>query len=548
MDHEHLVRRAIEGDKAAFVNLTRRFRHFAFGSALAEVGDFQHAEDIVQESFVAAWLALPTLAEPAAFPGWLRGIVRHHVFRALRRKHVQSVPLTEAEELPSTEQPADHILEQRRQAATALAAIFELPATLREPAALFFVHECSHQDIAAFLGLSVATVNNRLHAARSQLKRRIVKMVTNTLNAHALPDDFANRIGRLIEARGDMVEALFDPTSLPDLLTELTVSDEARKQGVTVHVMQRPGGGIVRGIARSPVDALPRGATVLNARRRSTSPINRTQLDRLLPLIARATNDGGQSTEVVETGIKVIDVMCPIWAGGSVAIAGEYGTGITVVMEEIVRRISNSGRPVILFVLVPPPSEIWPPSMEENFADALKKEGYSEGTIGSVQTFFVGSEEGPWTAEKLATLASVDTLIHLSRQMILRKNYPGVDVLTARSRLLDDNLIAPDDVAIARRVRDAIGASRAAETNPNVALDPIGLERAKKIQAFFTQPFFVAEPFTKRPGSQVSRAEALRGCREILDGRHDDLPAAAFYFTGSIEEIRRAAASSGSSQ
>ena len=72
MDHEHLVRRAIEGDKLAFVELTRRFQLFAFGSALAHVGDFQKAEDIVQEAFVAAWLALPTLAEPAAFPACTR--------------------------------------------------------------------------------------------------------------------------------------------------------------------------------------------------------------------------------------------------------------------------------------------------------------------------------------------------------------------------------------------------------------------------------------------------------------------------------------------
>ncbi len=80
-----------------------------------------------------------------------------------------------------------------------------------------------------------------------------------------------------------------------------------------------------------------------------------------------------------------------------------------------------------------------------------------------------------------------------------------------------------------------------APDNPDVARDQVLLERARKLQAFFSQPFFVAEPFTKRPGSFVSRADALRGCREILRGLHDDLPAEAFYFTGSIEDIRRAA-------
>jgi RNA polymerase sigma factor (sigma-70 family) len=540
MDHEQLVSRALNGDVRAFVELTRRFQQFAFGTALAQVRDFQQAEDIVQEAFVTAWTALPTLAEPAAFPGWLRGIVRHHAFRVLRRKQLRSVPLTEAEDMPGEEPPADHILEQRRQAAAALAAIAQLPNPLREPATLFFVHECSHQDIAAFLGLTVATVNNRLHAARSELKERIVTMVANTLHMAALPDDFANRIGRLIEARGDMVEALFDPAALPDLMTELTVSDEVRKRAVTIQVMQRPGGGIVRGIATSPVEDLPRGATVLNARRRSKAPINQTQLDRLLPLLAAAATENRPSREIVETGIKVIDVMCPIRAGGSVAIAGEYRTGIMVVMEEIVRRISKGHHPVSMFVLYPPPSEIWPQSLHKDYsiADSLKQDGYSEGTVGCVQTFFVGGAEGPWTAEKLAALAPVDTLIHLSRAMILRKNYPAVDVLTARARLLDDNLVAVADADIARRVRVAITAWRASEANADMTFDPVLLERARKLQAFFSQPFFVAEPFTKRPGSHVSRAEALRGCREILDGRHDDLPADAFYLTGSIDEIR----------
>ena len=426
MEYEQLVRQAGGGDVKAFVELTRRFQQFAFGSALM-VRDFQNAEDVVQEAFVAAWSGLPSLADPAAFPGWLRGIVRHHAFRVLRRKQLSAVPLADAEAVPDEEPLPDHILDARRQAAAALAAISELPDRLRGPATLFFVHECSHQDVATFLGLSVVTVNNRLHAARSHLKQRILTMVTDTLHAHALPNDFANRIGRLIETRGDVVDALFDPAALPDLMTELTVSDEARKNGLKVHVMQRPGGGVVRGLAASALPLLPKGATVLSSRRRPQGAIDPMQLDRLVPLLAAATSDERQTDEVVETGIKVIDVMCPIRAGGSVAIAGEYGTGNTVVMEEIVRRISKSVYPVTMFVLIPPPSEVWPPSLDENysFADALKAEGYSEGAVGAVQTFFLRGVDGPWTAETLASLAAVDTIVHLSRDMILCKTYPA---------------------------------------------------------------------------------------------------------------------------
>jgi RNA polymerase sigma factor (sigma-70 family) len=542
MEHEQLVRRACSGDVAAFVELTRRFQQFAFGSALTLVRDFQHAEDVVQEAFVAAWSALPGLEEPAAFPGWLRSIVRYHAFRQLRRKRHASVPLVEAESVADEEPLPDYILEQRRQANAALAAISELPDRLREPATLAFVHDCSHQDVATFLGLSLTTVNNRLHAARSHLRKRLA-MVTDTLHANALPDEFAHRIGRLIETRGDVVDALFDPAALPDLMTELTVSDEARKGSVKVHVMQRPGGGIVRGLAAlSNPPSLPRGATVLSSRRRSTVVVERMQFDRLVPLLTAATTDGRQSNEIVETGIKVIDVMCPIRAGGSVAIAGENGAGSTVVMEEIVRRISKGPHSVTMFMLIAPPSELWPPALEPgySFSDDLRREGYSEGTVGNVQTFFLTGIKGPWSAETLAPLAPVDTLIHLAREMIVRKNYPGVDVRTTRARLLDESRIDASDVEIARRARDAILLRRAAQDNPEMAVDAVLAERGRKLQAFFSQPFYVAEPYTKRPGSHVSRADALRGCREILDGEHDDLAAEAFYFTGSIDEIRRA--------
>ena len=192
-----------------------------------------------------------------------------------------------------------------------------------------------------------------------------------------------------------------------------------------------------------------------------------------MPLLAAATTEGRLTDEVAETGIKVIDVMCPIRAGGSVAIAGEYGAGITVVMEEIVRRISRNVHPVTMFVLIPLPSKFYPPSLDENysFADELKAEGYSEGTVGAVKTFFLRGVDRPWTAEMLASLAAVDTVVHLSREMILRKTYPGVDVRTARSRLIDENRIAAEDVALARTAKDTIATARRAEHHSELAPD-----------------------------------------------------------------------------
>jgi RNA polymerase sigma factor (sigma-70 family) len=533
MDHESLVRRAADRDVRAFVELTRRFQHFAFGSALALVHDFQQAEDVVQDAFLAAWSALPTLEDPAAFPGWLRTIVRHQAFRLLRRKHLEALPLAAADDVPSDEPAADHRLEQRQQAAAALAAIAQLPDALREAATLFFVHQCSHQDIATFLNMSVTTVNNRLHAARSQLKRRMLAMVTDTLHAHALPDDFAKRIGRLIETRGHVVEALFDPASLPDLLGELAVSDEAQRRAVTVQVVQRPGGGIVRGVALSAVNSVPRGATVLSSGRPSATPVDLDDIGGIVAQLSGPERTSGTG-KVLETGIKVIDVMCPLVAGGTVAIAGELRTGTLVVTEELVRRLSGGTDPASLFVLAPLPPD-YPPGA--SLADDLKREGYSEGTVGAVQTFFLRCDTEPWSKDRLSALAPLDTVVHVSRARVSAKIYPGVDVLTSRSRLLETKAVGNDHAAIAEAVRQALSMFWAPDGRSEAA-DKLMLERARKLQYFFAQPFFVAEPYTKRPGTTVSLAESLRICRGILDGQYDDLPTDAFYFGGDLAEIQ----------
>jgi len=167
-----------------------------------------------------------------------------------------------------------------------LRRIAALPDALREPAALFFVHDCSHQDIATFLNLPLATVNNRLHAARSQLKERMLTMVTDTLREHQLPDDFANHVGRLIEARGNVVDLLFDPAAMPDILAELTVSDEANRRGVKIQVAQRPAPGLVRGLAATSADALARGSTVLNSGQHVSQPFARVEFARTVGALA----------------------------------------------------------------------------------------------------------------------------------------------------------------------------------------------------------------------------------------------------------------------
>src|SRR5262249_12311589 len=204
-------------------------------------------------------------------PGCVRrlaaGIVRHCAHRVLRRQHLESVPLTRADTVAADEPTADRRVERRQEVGAVLAAIAELPRPLREVVTLYYVHDCSHQAIATFLGVPVTTVNNRLHAARAQLKRRTLTMLKDTLEAHQLPGESAAGSGRIVRASGGVVDARFDPGSLPDFLTELVVSDDARGRAVTLQVVQRKPDGIVRCVVTSPpADALEPGMAVLSAR------------------------------------------------------------------------------------------------------------------------------------------------------------------------------------------------------------------------------------------------------------------------------------------
>lgn len=523
MDLEALVGQAGSGDLEAFAEITRRFQHMAFGYALSFVRDFQEAEDVVQEAFVAAWYALPTLAEPAAFPAWLRSIVRHQAHRVLRRKQLEVVPLTAVDAVPAEVVRADHRFERDQEIPTVFSAIADLPRPLLEVVVLFYIHDCSQQDIATFLGLPVTTVNNRLHAARARLKKGMVTTMKDSLRAHQLPDDFAARIGWVVRAREHVVEARFDPASLPDVLTELAASDEPRQRAVTLQVVQRLDNGIVRCVATSPVTTLSPGMTVLSAGREIVTPVSRDAFDRIVQLLAAPSLAPGT---LVPTGIKVIDVMCPLVAGGTLAIAGEWKAGTAVVLEELVRRLSGGTDRVSIFTFVTGGGTM-------TYREMMEKDGFSDGTVGAVQTFFFRREDGPWTSESLSTLTGVDVVIGLSEALGQLGIYPTIDPLTSRSRLLESCALGREHLEISERVHQVLAllAPGAPEG------DPLTVSRARKLQRFFAQPFFCAEPYTRRPGVTVSVSDSLRGCREILDGIHDAVPEDAFYFTGGIAEV-----------
>jgi F0F1-type ATP synthase beta subunit len=306
---------------------------------------------------------------------------------------------------------------------------------------------------------------------------------------------------------------------------------------VTVQVVQLLDNGVVRGVVTSPVDDLPPGASVMSSGRRTDTRVPKEIVDRTIPVLAGLCREPGAGVELLETGIKVIDVMCPLGRDGTAAIAGEMNAGPLVVSEELVRRLSGDPGGVSLFTFIPP-------QPGRSFQEVWAEEGFTGGTAGTVQTFYFAGED-EWTADTLSALTGVDAVIRLSRALGRLGIYPTVDALTSRSRLLDERIVGEAHVEIARRVRAAL-----ATLGPNGdAAAPAGQEltwqRARKLLRFFAQSFYVAEPYTHRPGVTVSRDEALRGCREILDGVHDGVPEAAFYFTGGIDDVLARARSAG---
>ena len=213
IDLSSLVIRAQTGDRVAYDGIVRRFQDMAVGYASALLGDFHLAEDAAQEAFVGAWTELPRLREPAAFPGWFKRIVFMRCSRFLRRRH--SVVGHEIEEVwpMATSDPGEE-LESRDEKAKVLGAIGRLPDQEQMATMLFYISDYSHQEIASFLGLSAATVNNRLRSARKHLRKEMLKMARRELQGQAPSRDerFAQRVAHLLqpEENASRGRALFE--------------------------------------------------------------------------------------------------------------------------------------------------------------------------------------------------------------------------------------------------------------------------------------------------------------------------------------------------
>ncbi len=447
--------------------------------------------------------------------------------------------------------------------------------------------------------------------------------------------------GKIVQIIGAVVDVEFSREQMPHVYDALKI-DEVN---VTMEVQQQLGDGIVRAIALGTTDGLRRGMAVTGTGAPISVPVGQKTLGRIMDVLGNPIDEAGDigeeqrwsihrkapafdelsaSTELLETGIKVIDLICPFAKGGKVGLFGGAGVGKTVNMMELIRNIAaehsgysvfagvgertregndfyhemkdsnvidkvslvygqmneppgnrlrvaltgltmaeyfrDEGRDILFFVdniyrytlagtevsalLGRMPSAVgYQPTLAEEMGRLQERiTSTKTGSITSIQAVYVPADDltDPSPA---TTFSHLDATVVLSRQVAELGIYPAVDPLDSTSRQLDPLVVGEEHYGIARSVqntlqrykelRDIIAILGMDELSPE---DKLIVSRARKIQRFLSQPFFVAEVFTGSPGKYVPLKDTLAGFKGIVNGEYDHLPEQAFYMVGSIEE------------
>ena len=450
-----------------------------------------------------------------------------------------------------------------------------------------------------------------------------------------------NVMGKVVEVIGAVVDAEFPRDAVPKIYDALVVVDN----DLTLEVQQQLGDGVVRTIAMGTTEGLRRGLLVKDTGKPITVPVGQKTLGRIMDVLGRPIDEAGpidteeklpihreppsfvelsSSTELLETGIKVIDLLCPFAKGGKIGLFGGAGVGKTVNMLELIRNIAlehsgysvfagvgertregndfyhemkdsnvldkvslvygqmneppgsrlrvaltgltvaesfrDEGRDVLLFIdniyrytlagtevsalLGRMPSAVgYQPTLAEEMGILQERiTSTKTGSITSVQAVYVPADDltDPSPA---TTFAHLDATVVLSRQIAELGIYPAIDPLDSTSRQLDASIIGQDHYDTARAVQGTL--QRYKELKDIIAIlgmdelsdeDKLTVKRARKIQRFLSQPFFVAEVFTGQKGAYVSLDDTIHGFKAILAGEYDHLPEQAFYMIGKIEE------------
>lgn len=455
--------------------------------------------------------------------------------------------------------------------------------------------------------------------------------------------------GIIVQIIGAVVDVEFPRDAVPKLYDALKIGET----NTTLEVQQQLGDGVVRTIALGSTDGLKRGLNVDNTNRAISVPVGKKTLGRIMNVLgepidmqgdvdaedsweihreAPAYDEQAASDEVLETGIKVIDLVCPFAKGGKVGLFGGAGVGKTVNMMELINNIAtkhsglsvfagvgertregndfyyemqeagvvnidnleeskvamvygqmneppgnrlrvaltgltiaeyfrDEGRDVLLFIdniyrytlagtevsalLGRMPSAVgYQPTLAEEMGKLQERiTSTKKGSITSIQAVYVPADDltDPSPA---TTFAHLDATVVLSRSIAELGIYPAVDPLDSTSRQLDPQLVGEEHYETARAVQGTL--QRYKELKDIIAIlgmdelseeDKQTVYRARKIERFFSQPFFVAEVFTGSPGTYVPLSETIRGFKGIIDGEYDHIPEQAFYMAGSIDEV-----------
>ena len=451
-------------------------------------------------------------------------------------------------------------------------------------------------------------------------------------------------IGRVTQVIGPVVDVRFEDGELPALNSAIEIDRGGRR--LVVEVSQHIGDGSVRCIAMSSTDGLVRGAEAVDTGRGITVPVGKETLGRIFNVLGEAVDDQPDpvtaerweihrpaptfeeqksETEILETGIKVIDLICPYSKGGKIGLFGGAGVGKTVIIMELINNIAKQhggisvftgvgertregndlynemkesgvlsktalvygqmneppgarmrvglsgltmaeyfrdqeGQDVLLFIdnifrftqagsevsalLGRMPSAVgYQPTLATEMG-ALQERitSTNRGSITSVQAVYVPADDLTDPAPA-TTFAHLDATTVLSRTIASQGIYPAVDPLDSTSRILSPDIVGEEHYEVARGVQKIL--QRYNELQDIIAImgidelseeDKLTVARARKVQRFLSQSFTVAEQFTGLPGAYVPLKETIRGFKEILEGKHDDLPESAFLFVGTIEQ------------
>ncbi|PKM82211.1 MAG: F0F1 ATP synthase subunit beta [Firmicutes bacterium HGW-Firmicutes-14] len=461
-------------------------------------------------------------------------------------------------------------------------------------------------------------------------------------------------VGRVVQVVGPAIDIEFEPGQLPKIYNAITIksSDQDKIKSsveldITLEVAQHLGNNLVRSVAMSSTDGVVRGMKAVDTGAPISIPVGRGTLGRMVNVIgdpidhkgpvecdtrypihrpAPTFEDQETATEVLETGIKVVDLLAPYAKGGKIGLFGGAGVGKTVLIMELIRNIAyehggfsvfagvgertregndlyhemigsgvidktamvfgqmneppgarlrvgltgltvaeffrdEEGQDVLLFVdnifrftqagsevsalLGRMPSAVgYQPTLATEMGQLQERiTSTNKGSITSVQAIYVPADDLTDPAPATA-FAHLDATTVLSRAIVEIGIYPAVDPLDSTSRVLDPKVVGDEHYKVAREVQGVL--QRYKELQDIIAIlgmdelsddDKLVVARARKIQRFLSQPFFVAENFTGTPGKYVPLKESIRGFKEIIDGKHDELPEQAFYMVGTIDEV-----------